>query len=142
MKKKVSSKKDLNSMALAAGAMVTDDSGKKFNSSKKTAVKKQPLPEPPKRLEPAESKPKPAYVAPPKPDPVKPDENLLIVAEKIDDASKTNAALMAGLMEQIAKIQFQSSMPVMEWKFDFSRDSKGYLTGINAKAVSSKHLLN
>ena len=130
-------------MALASGAMVTDATGKKFNSKKKTAHKKPPPPEPEKRLEPAEPKSKPTYIPPVvQPKPAEPDKGSLIIAQKMDDMSKTNAALMAGLMEQISKIQLQAAMPVMEWKFDFDRDSKGYLTSIHAKAIEQKRILN
>ncbi len=142
MKKKITSKKDLNSMALSSGAMVTDSSGKKFNSKKKTAYKLPPEPAPEKRLEPTEPKPKPAYVAPPKPDPIKPDENLLVVANKIDDMSKTNAVLMAQLMKEISRLSFSAAMPVMEWDFNFTRDNKGYLTNIHATAIEQKPTLN
>jgi len=145
MKKKITSKKELNMMALSSGAVVTDSTGKKFNSSKKTAHKKpvEIKPEEPKRLEKAAQKDKPAYIPPQVIEkPKEPDKGLMVIAEKMDDMSRTNAALMAGLMEQISKIQLQSASPVMEWKFDFIRDDKGYMASIHAKAVINKMALN
>jgi len=143
MKKKISSKKELDTMALASGAMVTDSSGKKFNSKKKIAVKRPPViePEPPKKLEPAEVKQKPVIAPPPKP--VGPDAGSKLVAESVSQASKATVMMISELKRQISEIQFNAAQPILEWVFDFERDSKTkYLTQIKAKAVIVKPTLN
>ena len=142
MKMKVASKSALNEMALKSGAMVTDSSGKKFNSSKKTAIKRPPEPEPPKRLEAAEPKPQP----PPPPKPLQIEglnEGAEIVARSVDDASKATVMMMAELKRQIADIQFHAPQPILDWVLTFDRDSKtGYTNSVRIKAVMEKPTLN
>ena len=146
MKKKVSSKKDLNSLALSTGAMVTDSSGKKFNSSKKTAHKKPVEPDldsKKKKITDIKVPEKKVYAEPKaleKKEEV--DKELPIIAQKIDDLSRTNAALMAGLMEQIANIKFNATTPILEWEFIVERDNDKNLYKINAKVINTNKILN
>jgi len=144
MKKKITSKKELNSMALASGAMVTDASGKKFNSKKKVAAKKPPKPKldpTPKRLEKAEPPPKPAYTPPPKP--AGPDEGSKLVADSVNQSSKAMVMMISELKKQISEIQFNATQPILEWDFIPERDAKtGYLTRLKAVAVIANQTLN
>ena len=143
MKKKITSKKELNSMALASGAMVTDSSGKKFNSKKKTAVKRPAViePEPPKKLEKAEPKPRPVIAPPSKP--AGPDEGSRLVADSVNQSSKAMVMMISELKKQISEIQFNATQPILEWDFIPERDAKtGYLTRLKAKAIMPKITLN
>lgn len=140
MKKKLSSKSDLNAMALKSGASVTNSAGKTFNSSKKTAVKRPAVEEPiaPKKLEKAVKPEKPA----PPLNPETADEGSKVVAESIDSMSKANVMMLAELKKQIAAIQFNAAQPVTDWEFDFIRDDKGYLVKLLASAKPDKRTIN
>ena len=134
MKKKISSKSDLNAIALKSGASVTSSTGQTFNSGKKTAVKRPPIETPPepKKLEKA--------VVPEKPmpplNPATADEGSKLVAESLDSMSKANVMMLAELRSQIA------AQPITNWEFDFIRDNKGYLVKLLASAKTDTRTIN
>ena len=140
MKKKISSKADLNAIALKSGASVTSSTGQTFNSGKKTAVKRPAIEEPPapKKLEKA--------VVPEKPIPPlnqeKADEGSKMVAESLNSMSKANVMMLAELKSQIAAIQFNAAQPITDWEFDFIRDDKGYLVKLLASAKTDTRTIN
>jgi len=140
MKKKISTKADLNAMALKSGASVTNGDGKTFNSGKKTAVKRPAIEEPPvpKKLEKAIKPEKPT----PPLNPETADEGSKIVAESINSMSKANVMMIAELQKQIAAIQFNAAQPITDWEFDFIRDDKGYLVKLIASAKTDKRIIN
>lgn len=140
MKKKISSKADLNAMALKSGASVTDGGGKTFNSGKKTAIKRPVIEEPPapKKLEPVVKPEKPV----PPLNPEKADEGSKMVAESLNSMSKANVMMLAELKSQIAAIQFNAAQPITDWEFDFIRDDKGYLVKLIASAKTDKRVIN
>jgi len=143
MKKKISSKADLNAMALKSGASVTDTTGKTFNSGKKTAIKRPTIEEPPapKKMEKAVKPEKPAKPVPPL-NPEKADEGSKMVAESLNSMSKANVMMLAELKKQIAAIQFNAAQPITDWEFDFIRDDKGYLVKLIASAKTDKRVIN
>jgi len=140
MKKKISSKLDLNATALKSGASVTNGDGKTFNSGKKTAVKRPIAEEPPepKKLEKAVKLEKPM----PPLNPEAADEGSKMVAESLNSMSKANVMMLAELKSQIAAIQFNAAQPVTDWEFDFIRDDKGYLVKLLASAKTDKRTIN
>ena len=132
IKKTVKTRSDLNSLALSSGATVTSDSGQKFNTQKKRAVKK-------KRLEPVENN---TGLKPALPEVKKSDPGPQIIANAVESAAKANLMMMAELKQQISQIQLKSAMPITEWEFDMIRDGKGYLTTIKARAGAPSGRLN
>jgi len=140
MKKKIQSKAALHKQALKSGAMVTDGKGKKFNSGKKTAVKRPTIEEPPapKKLEPIVKPEKPV----PPLNPEKADEGSKMVAESLNSMSKANVMMLAELKNQIAAIQVNAAQPITDWEFDFIRDDKGYLVKLIASAKTEKRVIN
>ena len=140
MKKKISSKSDLNAMALKSGASVTNSDGKTFNSGKKTAVKRPAIEEPPApaRMEKAVKPEKPT----PPLNPSEADEGSKMVAESLNSMSKANVMMLAELKSQIAAIQFSAAQPITDWEFDFIRNDKGYLVKLLASAKTDKRVIN
>ena len=145
--KRVKTKADLNKMALSTGARLESTAGKRFNSA---GAKAKPLPPEapgPKRLEKAEFRDLPPPAPPPPPALPPPvaavsDESINILADKIEQAGNVNAEMLVGLRQQITEIQFHSERPVLDWDFEFIRDSKGYLARIKAHAEIVKPTLN
>lgn len=140
MKKKITSKADLNAMALKSGASVTNSDGKTFNSGKKTAVKRPVIEESPapKKMEKAVKPEKPV----PPLNPEAADEGSKMVAESLNSMSKANVLMLAELKSQIAAIQFSAAQPITDWEFDFIRDDKGYLVKLLASAKTDKRIIN
>lgn len=133
--KKVKSREALNKQALASGATVTDGAGQKFNASKTVA---KPIP----RLE-KDPDAKQIPPAPPAPEPEPgPDAGSVLVADKIMQASKVSAMMIAELKKQISQIQLSNERPILDWDFEFIRDNKGYLTRIKAHAEIVQPTLN
>ena len=126
VKKSVKSRKDLDRMALAKGATVTDAGGKTFNTAKKkSAVKRmRPAPKTPEA-------PKPA-----------PDKGSEMLAAKVEEASAAHLKMMDELKMQIAQIQLNAPEPPTEWVFDMVRDDKGYLKQIKATASYGRRTVN
>ena len=101
--RKVKSAAALKADALKRGATVTAGDGTKFNTGKKQVEKvvaRKPLPEVKVEVE-IENE--------------GPDEGSMLVAAKLTEVGKLNAAALEGLKNQISQIQLSYPAPPTEW---------------------------